>query len=218
MHCTTHRIKLIDDTKIRLAQVVQKPGDKMEYIYDIGDNYKHIIRVEAVEDRTSENYGIIQLLDGARACPPEDGRSSFGYAERLCILKKGYSHPNYDETLDDILSSANYSDAKSFDPEYFNLVKTQRALSKILGTALSPNDARNFTTSYIKTGLSVGGEFKERKLDKELKPEKICFVCKSTNNLKLCGKCKIIYYCSREHQSEDWKRHKKECCKDLEIK
>ncbi len=35
-----------------------------------------------------------------------------------------------------------------------------------------------------------------------------CLVC-GTRNCKLrCGRCKFVYYCSKAHQSEDWKNHK----------
>ena len=27
----------------------------------------------------------------------------------------------------------------------------------------------------------------------------------------LCSSCKDVHYCCREHQTADWKRHKKEC-------
>ncbi len=38
-----------------------------------------------------------------------------------------------------------------------------------------------------------------------------CSVCDSTKDLKLCGHCGKIYYCSPEHQKEDWPRHKRVC-------
>jgi hypothetical protein len=42
------------------------------------------------------------------------------------------------------------------------------------------------------------------------KDKKICGVCAEPAE-KLCVICKSIYYCCREHQKQDWKRHKKEC-------
>lgn len=38
-----------------------------------------------------------------------------------------------------------------------------------------------------------------------------CVVCGSNNNLQRCSRCHIAYYCSRDHQKLDWKRHKIEC-------
>ncbi|XP_022097362.1 egl nine homolog 1-like [Acanthaster planci] len=40
-----------------------------------------------------------------------------------------------------------------------------------------------------------------------------CACCKSTENLKRCSKCKSVFYCSREHQLQDWKKHKRYCKK-----
>jgi hypothetical protein len=58
-------------------------------------------------------------------------------------------------------------------------------------------------------------EFKKitKLLRKDWKKEmKVCGICSNPAD-KLCGICKSIYYCCREHQTEDWKRHKKECGK-----
>lgn len=38
-----------------------------------------------------------------------------------------------------------------------------------------------------------------------------CPVCASTQNLLRCARCKIVVYCSKEHQKLDWKRHKSYC-------
>ena len=44
-----------------------------------------------------------------------------------------------------------------------------------------------------------------------------CAVCGVTDNLKRCAKCKLVRYCSREHQASDWKKHKLECGKQTTV-
>lgn len=41
--------------------------------------------------------------------------------------------------------------------------------------------------------------------------EKYCAVCEVESNLKACSGCGEIYYCSVEHQKQDWKQHKGNC-------
>jgi len=36
---------------------------------------------------------------------------------------------------------------------------------------------------------------------------------KLTNKFQICTRCKVAKYCSREHQAEHWKAHKRECKK-----
>lgn len=38
-----------------------------------------------------------------------------------------------------------------------------------------------------------------------------CRICQATGNLKACGSCTQAWYCSKEHQVQDWKTHKPEC-------
>lgn len=38
-----------------------------------------------------------------------------------------------------------------------------------------------------------------------------CNVCKESQSVKVCSKCKVVYYCGREHQLQDWKSHKIFC-------
>ncbi|XP_066935236.1 dnaJ homolog subfamily C member 7-like [Clytia hemisphaerica] len=42
---------------------------------------------------------------------------------------------------------------------------------------------------------------------------KHCFVCRSKDNLSVCARCRVVYYCCREHQADDWKKHKMMCKK-----
>ncbi|KAL8377052.1 hypothetical protein RB595_007946 [Gaeumannomyces hyphopodioides] len=38
-----------------------------------------------------------------------------------------------------------------------------------------------------------------------------CKVCGKTEGMMRCGRCKVIAYCGKEHQKQDWKIHKRIC-------
>ena len=57
------------DKKVKIKDVLQKVGDRLNYEYDMGDGWKHTIILEKIEDRGSKT---VKCLDGARAAPPED--------------------------------------------------------------------------------------------------------------------------------------------------
>uniref|UniRef100_A0A224XSA2 hypoxia-inducible factor-proline dioxygenase n=1 Tax=Panstrongylus lignarius TaxID=156445 RepID=A0A224XSA2_9HEMI len=38
-----------------------------------------------------------------------------------------------------------------------------------------------------------------------------CAQCGQKNNLLICSRCRSVYYCSKEHQSKDWEKHKPNC-------
>ncbi|KAJ8963835.1 hypothetical protein NQ314_005350 [Rhamnusium bicolor] len=41
----------------------------------------------------------------------------------------------------------------------------------------------------------------------------ICSVCGISENLLRCARCKVTLYCSKDHQKQDWKKHKVTCTK-----
>ncbi|XP_043525082.1 egl nine homolog 1 [Frieseomelitta varia] len=38
-----------------------------------------------------------------------------------------------------------------------------------------------------------------------------CVICNRTDKLLRCSRCKAVFYCTKEHQRRDWKRHKEFC-------
>lgn len=46
----------------------------------------------------------------------------------------------------------------------------------------------------------------------------VCNYCFSMNNLKRCSACLKVYYCSKEHQKNDWAFHKPTCAAMNELK
>jgi hypothetical protein len=42
--------------------------------------------------------------------------------------------------------------------------------------------------------------------------ENYCAVCGPTTSVSRCSRCQLISYCDKDHQRQDWSRHKK-CCK-----
>jgi Plasmid pRiA4b ORF-3-like protein. len=60
-----------DERDARLDQVLRKPGEKLRYTYDFGDNWEHEFRVESVRPATDDDPAAL-CTGGRGACPPED--------------------------------------------------------------------------------------------------------------------------------------------------
>lgn len=85
-----------DHAAYRLYHVVgDRPGRAFEYIYDMGDGWRHEISVEEVSP-DKRYHGIPVCLDGAGACPPEDCGGIGGYAE----LQEALADPRHERHLE----------------------------------------------------------------------------------------------------------------------
>lgn len=81
-----------------------------EYIYDFGDNWKHIIRLERIITRSKKiDYPV--CIAGERACPPEDCGSYRGYENFL----KAISDPNHEQHKELLTWIGGEFDAEHFD-------------------------------------------------------------------------------------------------------
>ncbi|MDB5794349.1 MAG: plasmid pRiA4b ORF-3-like family protein [Noviherbaspirillum sp.] len=75
----------LDDRKAKLQRLVY-PGQTFTYLYDFGDNWTHLIKVEKIETRM-QKMGAAYIIDGGRAGPPEDVGGVHGYEDFLNAIK-----------------------------------------------------------------------------------------------------------------------------------
>ena len=67
---------------IRLKTLVERGVDRFLYVYDLGDDWRHDVTVEAIRDG-DEDTDYPAFVDGARRCPPEDVGGTPGFMEFL---------------------------------------------------------------------------------------------------------------------------------------
>lgn len=72
-----------DETAVSIGSIAAAVAD-FRYDYDFGDGWEHDIHVEAITAATDPAIPVV--LDGARACPPEDCGGPGGYADLLRVL------------------------------------------------------------------------------------------------------------------------------------
>ena len=70
----------LDHAKLKVAKEV-KPGEEFEYVFDLGDNWRHRCTVEAEKGDPREEYGIVPNVPapiwGWGSIPDQYGREAF---------------------------------------------------------------------------------------------------------------------------------------------
>jgi hypothetical protein len=119
------------EARATLAEVLPNVGSSMVYVYDFGDDWRHLIGVERVLVRGHLTDTYPRCIAGGRACPPEDSGGPWSYADMLKALRarKG---PRYHEIKEGL--------PRRFDPEAFDLSAVNDELAR-LGEALPDRDA-----------------------------------------------------------------------------
>lgn len=72
---------------VRIAALIERGIATFSYTYDFGDNWRHTITVEAVEDG-NPSIEYPRFIDGERRAPPEDVGSTSGFEEFLNVMAK----------------------------------------------------------------------------------------------------------------------------------
>jgi hypothetical protein len=106
--------------KAKLGRFVNQGVKAFRYVYDLGDDWEHVIRVEQVlEAEPGAKYP--RCVDGRRACPPEDCGGPWGY-EKLQDALADPDDERHEETLDWV--------GDEFDPEAFDVEAVNRELAR----------------------------------------------------------------------------------------
>ena len=107
------------DSAMMLAHAVHRRKGTFYYVYDWGDEWWHQIKLWDYRPM-APNETVPTLLDGARACPPEDVGGVWGYTEFLEAVQDP-THPEHDEMLNWV--------GEDWDPEHFDRALLQRRLT-----------------------------------------------------------------------------------------
>ena len=106
-----------DGRKFCIGELVKKVGDNMIYEYDYGDGWMHTVTLTAVNDWDGD--ARVKLLDGKRACPPEDCGGIPGY-RYICQAMKHLDSAEAQELIE-------WMGCK-FDPERFPIDKAKKVI------------------------------------------------------------------------------------------
>jgi hypothetical protein len=82
---------------VRISTLIDRGVTAFTYTYDFGDNWRHAITIETVEDANpAREYP--RFIDGKRRAPPEDVGSPSGFEEFLEAMAKP-RHPQHRELV-----------------------------------------------------------------------------------------------------------------------
>jgi hypothetical protein len=110
---------MLDSTKITIEQALagQTDASAIEYLYDFGDDWLHIVTVEKEVERDPNQY-YPQCIGGKNAAPPEDSGGPYGFEGLLEII----ADPKHEQ----------YADIKQwlgdYDPKHFNTSEVNEEL------------------------------------------------------------------------------------------
>lgn len=110
-----------DERRVRLQTLIEGGVKRFVYLYDFGDGWEHVVKIEDLVAPQSDQPPIL-CLAGANACPPEDVGGPYGYADFLEIL----ANPRHEEHAD-MMSWI----GGAFDPTAFDVDTTNRVLKTI---------------------------------------------------------------------------------------
>lgn len=117
-------VKNLDESQFKLNELESDIEQRFMYIYDFGDSWEHKINLEKTirpDEKSFLNYPV--LLEGERACPPEDIGGIPGYEDFLAALKDP-KNEDHTEMLD-------WYGSRTYDPEYFATDEINNILKKM---------------------------------------------------------------------------------------
>ena len=221
MHMYMHGHEYIPDHQFALGHILRKTGDRIAWLYDLGDVNYHFIVLEQILP-PEQSSGKVVILGGRGACPGEDLKGNNGWIQKLEKLRNGTRTERRDVIIE-IAQSLNYQKIAAqpgwqFDPLEFNIATTTKRMHAALKSRISdPASAKVFMTP-----VSLGGSSRTRhtvnpghggkpSTDRDPPDQALCAECGKPDDLSRCGRCEAVYYCGTECQHKAWKNHRLRC-------
>jgi hypothetical protein len=86
-----------DDRLYYVEDVFREKGDQLVYTYDLGDDWRHQVKLIDIQDDPFQ-YPVLPCVLGVKGiCPPEDSGGPHGYTAMMNILSDIH-HPDYAAT------------------------------------------------------------------------------------------------------------------------
>ncbi|MGO9803934.1 MAG: plasmid pRiA4b ORF-3 family protein [Steroidobacteraceae bacterium] len=112
---------LLDERRARLKPLIEAGTRHFNYVYDFGDHWNHVVKVEDLVMPKPAPPGVL-CTAGENACPPEDVGGYPGYADFLAAL----GDPNHEEH-----QNMKTWIGRPFDPTAFDIAATNQRLAMI---------------------------------------------------------------------------------------
>jgi len=147
--------------EIKLSDYLMREKDKCDFIYDYGDNWQHVVRLEAIH-KADDAISYPVCLGGKRACPPEDCGGVPGYQKLLTALKNPeledsqfvleWVGDSYDPSQFDKKNVVFQNPDKRF-PEYFGFPKPGSFISQVQSELQNTNSQADYSLHKLLSGM-----------------------------------------------------------------
>ena len=114
--------EVVKDSTVKLSKALARKDDSLLYTYDFGGNWAHSVVLEDIVPIEPDTK-YPRVIEGARACPPENSGGPYGYADLVEILAKP-RHKEHHQMREWV--------GNSFNPEKFSAKAANLLLKQTL--------------------------------------------------------------------------------------
>lgn len=152
----------VPEHEVRLDEVLVEAGDTLFYNYDFGDDWQHVITLEAVMDRQDSAPRAL-CTGGRRLGPAEDCGGVHGY--ELIVAATDPTHADHREAAAEYAHFfGSDADPKLYRPTQFDLDEINTALAGVAPAARSQSDLPEPVQDLVDAVLTSHGRRKLRQL------------------------------------------------------
>ncbi len=120
----TYEEEIEDEAAVAIGVFFEEPGDEVNYQYDFGDDWRHVIRLERIEPEGTDAGP--HCIDGRGRAPLDDSFGVHGWAEKVRI-----SQDPADPDHEDIREWLGLAPGEVLDPKHFDVAEADAALTPL---------------------------------------------------------------------------------------